>query len=79
MRQMCLALISHNGWLGCDLCACKLLIPRSWLGFAGGKGMVAGCVRTDGYVGWRKGCVRVGRKRDAFGAECDAGGSGADL
>ena len=69
-----LALISHNGWLGCDVCACKLLIPRSWLGFAGGKGMVAGCVRTDGCVGWRKGCARVGRKRRAFGAECDAGG-----
>ncbi len=33
-----LALISHNGWLGCDVCACKLLIPRSWLGFAGGRG-----------------------------------------
>ncbi len=74
-----LALISHNGWLGCDVCACKLLIPRSWLDFAGGKGMVAGCVRTDGCVGWRKGCVRVGRKRGAFGAECDAGGSGADV
>ena len=74
-----LALISHNGWLGCDVCACKLLIPRSWLGFAGGKGMVAGCVRTDGCVGWRKGCVRVGRKRGAFGAEYDAGGSGADV
>ena len=74
-----LTLISHNGWLGCDLYACKLLIPRSWLGFAGGKGMVAGCVRTDGCVGWRKGCVRVGRKRDACGAECDAGGSGADV
>ena len=74
-----LTLISHNGWLGCDVCACKLWIPRSWLGFAGGKGMVAGCVRTDGCVGWRKGCVRVGRKRGAFGAECDAGGSGADV
>ena len=74
-----LALISHNGWLGCDVCACKLLMQRSWLGFAGGKGMVAGCVRTDGCVGWQKGCVRVGRKRGAFGAECDAGGSGADL
>ncbi len=61
-----LTLISHNGWLGCDVCACKLLMQRSWLGFAGGKGMVAGC-------------VRVGRKRGAFGAGCDAGGSGADL
>ena len=40
--QTPIALISHNGWLGCDVCACKLLIPRSWLGFAGGKGMVAG-------------------------------------
>ena len=27
--RMLLALISHNGWLGCDVCACKLLIPRS--------------------------------------------------
>ncbi len=63
---MILTLISHNRWLGCDVCACKLLMQRSWLGFAGGKGMVAGG-------------VRVGRKRDAFGAGCDAGGNGADL
>ena len=60
IAETVLTLISHNGWLGCDVCACKFVDTTKLVGLCRGEGDGSG-VRSDGWVRWMAKGVHSGR------------------